>query len=1296
MMLLALTVSIGFTSVPSAAQTAGQGSIQGTVTDSTGAVVSNAKVVATNADTGVSRTQPTTREGVYDLRPIMPGTYTVKVTATGFKTFVQENVVVNALQVVGLNATLEVGQAAETVTVTAAPPQLDTTSATLGSTIATQDYLDLPVMLQTGGASGLQQRDITQVSNLMPGAQVPPGGRSSIIGGTAQRLGELYLDGIALTTGSQQGDNRPVYNIVPFEALGQVQVVTSGFSAEYQGAGMENYSLASGGNQYHGAAFLYDRNTVFDAWTFSAKPGGPNTTKKIVNGVVTTVPGPKTPEHQNEYGFKIGGPVVIPHLFNGHDKLFFFAAYDGTHSYQGANFSALTVPTKKMRTGDFSELLAANGGPGYAIYDPTTLNCPTPSTCTRSQYNYNGQPNVIPPGQLSPITQAMMKWLPEPQTTAITNNYLSGVPQGYNNWIWSTRIDWNVSPRQQISAAVTGGNRRAIPFTASSSAGIPILPYITSTKSIIAGNFAEIEDSYTINPHLVNQIKYGFMYFGGPPVANPTQGIADYAGASFGITGLPKGQAAEDFPAATFTGSNAPNAWNGSTTSSTASNTYEVVDNLAWIKGKHSMTIGMQYQWLEVQASTFDGYSKPLSLTWNTPETGQISGTSYAAGSGYSFASFMIGAVNTSGLTVQPFSKVGGRYHTFSPYFQDDYKVNSKLTLNLGLRWDYLPTYREAANRWSFLNPNIANPITGNMGALQFAGNTGGTGVSCNCSTPAQNYFKNWGPRLGFAYSPNSKTVIRGGFAVLYSHAGGTGGAAGAANGTGSNGFTSTVSFPNGAAGPSAGPAFWLNTNSASAFGPAAYAANSNIGGPNYSLPAIAPISAVSQGLLTGYFVCNAATAAYPQCNGVATGGSGGSGSGIAYPDPYLSGRAPEMDFWNFGIQRELLTNLTLSVNYAGSESHFLAGAATMRGMQAGQLNPSWYGLGTWLSQKATAANVAAATAATGVALPSLPWYQAAAGVNSNATIAHMLTWMPQYSGTTDTWGDVANANYHALQFSLNKRSSRGSSITVNYTFAKNMDDAGTARSGYALPASVTANAKAWAPNRIDYSLSVNHQRNNLEMFGVYALPFGKGGYGADNALVRAVAGGWKLSGIASYWSGLPLAITATCGNYQAYAQGGTCMPDYNPNFSGPVRINGKWGEGITAATLGSKQYLSGYISNSTPANGVGGVACGSSTGPFCNVDNFKIGNVARTAPYGLIGPGEFRLNMAMRRTFPIKDRAHFIFGADCSNVTNSVLFGNNAQNNAIGVNVNNASFGTVGMASSDSRAFQFSGRIEF
>ncbi len=1316
----ALALCLVWTATPVAAQTAGEGSIQGTVTDATGAVIPTATVTATNVATGVSTAQPTTKEGVYAISPLIPGTYMVSVAAPGFKTFVQENIVVDAMQEVGLNAKLGVGKTSESVVVTAAPPELDTTNAVLGATMETNAYSELPVTLSVGGAAGLQQRDITQVSNLMPGAQVPPGGRSSIVGGTAQRLGEPYVDGLATTDASQQGDNRPVFNIVPYEAIAQVQVITSGFSAEYQGAGMENYSLASGGNQFHGAIFLYDRNTAFDAWSFSSKPGGANTTAKIVNGVTTTVPGPKTAERQNEYGFKIGGPITIPHLFNGHNKLFFFATYDGFHSFEGVNFAANTLPTTKMRTGDFSELLAANGGPGYAIYDPTTLTCPTSSTCTRKQYQYNGNLNVIPPGELSPIAQAMMKWLPSPQTTvtstgapAISNNYLSGTPSGYDNWLYSGRFDYDISAKQRLSGAIAGGNRHAIPYTGTSTAGITVLPYLNDSISIVAGHFADLEDTYTINPHLVNQIKYGFLNFGGPPVMNPTEGISQYEPTSFGISGLPAGQASLNFPQSSFSGSNEPTGWGYKASSTTVNQTYEVVDNLAWVKGKHAMTFGLQYQWLEDQSSSFDGYSQAVTFAYSTNETTQISGTSYTS-AGYSFASYMIGAVNGSGLTVQPFSVEGGRYRTMSPYFQDDYKVNSKLTLNLGLRWDWLPTYNEVLDRWSFLNPNIANPITGNMGALQFAGNYGGAGVSCNCSSPVKNYWKNWGPRVGFSYAVNSKTVVRGGFATLYTHAGGVGGAGGAGTGTGNSGFSSTVSFTDGAAGPQAGPAFWLNTVSNSAFASAAgsgytggYVSNANMGGVGYTLPAPAAISSVSQGLLTGYFDCSSATASYPQCNGVAIGGFGGTGSSIAYPDPYLAGRAPEIQFWNFGIERELLPDLTLNVNYAGSESHFLAGASNMRGVQSGQLNPSWFPLGTNLGNAATSANIATAQTASGLTLPSYPWYQTAAVSSTKATIAHMLTWMPQYSGTSDTWGDVANSNYHALQISLTKRESHGSSITVNYTFSKNMDDAGTARSGYAVASSETLNGKAWAADRIDYSRSVNDQPHNLEVFGVYALPFGKGGYGADNAAVKWLAGGWKLSGISSYWAGLPLALTATCSGYEEYLQG-TCMPDANPNYAAsanPVRVNGGWGKGATAATLGSLSYLSGYINKTGTVNangtgaglGVGGVACTTTTGPFCTPGGFMVGDMARTAPYGLRGPGEFRLNLALRRTFPIRgDRTHFIFGVDCANVTNSVLFGNNAQNNQIGVNVTSSSFGTLGFASADSRAFQFSGRLEF
>ena len=1303
-LLLGLTISLLWPAMPAAAQTAGEGSIQGTVTDATGAVIPHATVTATNVATGVSTTQPTTSEGVYAIGPLIPGTYTVTISAPQFKAFVQENIAVNAMQMVGLNAKLQLGKATQTITVTAAPPELDTTNAVLGATMPTSTYTELPVMLTTGGASGLQPRDITQVSNLMPGAQVPPGGRSSIVGGTAQRLGEPYIDGLATTDASQQGDNRPVYNIVPFEAIDQVQVITSGFSAEYQGAGMENYSLASGGNQYHGALFEYDRNTVFDAWTFSAKPGGANTTEKIVNGVTTSVPGPKTPERQNEYGFKVGGPITIPHIFNGHNKLFFFATYDGLHSYQGVNYAANTVPTAKMRTGDFSELLTSNGGPGYTIYDPTTLNCPTSSTCTRQQYDYNGQPNVIPPGEISPITTAMMKWLPAPQTTTITNNILSGVPSGFDDWLYSGRFDYDISAKQRLSGAITGGNRHAIPYTGTSTPGITVLPYLDDSISVVAGHFADLEDTYTINPHLVNQVKYGFLNFGGPPVLNPTEGISTYEPTVFGITGMPAGQATENFPQSSFSGSNEPTGWGYKASSTTVNQTYEVVDNLAWVKGKHAMTFGIQYQWLEDQSDSFDGYSQAVTLAWNTNETGQISGTSYAGSTGYSFASFMIGALNSSGLTVQPFSVEGGRYHTLSPYFQDDYKVNSKLTLNLGLRWDWLPTFNEVLNRWSFLNPNIANPITGNPGALQFAGNYGGTGISCNCNSPVSNYFKNWGPRLGFAYSADSKTVVRGGFATLYTHAGGVGGAGGAGTGTGNSGFNYTVSWADGSAGPQAGPTFWLNTQPASAFGSYGYTANANMGGPGYTLPAPAPISAVSQGALTGYFLCSSATTQYPQCNGVASGGFGGTGSSIAYPDPYLGGRAPEIQFWNFGIERQLQQNVTFDVNYAGSESHFLAGASNMRGVQSGELNPEWFALGTNLTNAATAANVAAATTASGLALPSYPWYQAAAAVSTKATIAHMLTWMPQYSGSSDTWGDVANSNYHALQISLTTHDVRGSSLTVNYTFSKNMDDAGTARSGYGIPASMTLNGKAWAADRIDYSRSVNDQPHNLEVFGVYALPFGKGGYGADNALVRALAGGWKLSGISSYWAGLPLAVTASCSGFEEEGQG-TCMPDANPNFTGHVRINGGWGHGSTAANLGSLQFINGYINKTGTVNsngtgqglGVGGIGCTATTGPFCTPGGFMVGDLARTAPYGLRGPGEYRLNLALRRSFPIKgDRTHFIFGADCANVTNSVLFGNNAQNSEIGATVTSSSFGTLGFASADSRAFQFSGRLEF
>jgi hypothetical protein len=1294
------------------AQTGGDGAITGSVTDSTGAAIPKASVVALNVATGVETKRVSSSDGVYSISPLLPGTYSVTVVSPGFATFKQENLIVNALSTVGLNVSLKAGSEGETITVNDAPPQLETTNATLGGTIENTVYSELPLLI-----SGGQQRDITQFSNLLPGAQVNPGGRSSIIGGTGQRLGELYVDGLPITTLSQQGDNRPVFNIVPLESIDQIRVVTSGFSAEYQGAGLENYNLKAGTNKYHGAVFAYVRNTIFDAWSFSSKPGGGNTQKVVQNGVLVTVPGPKPVEHQLELGYSVGGPIKIPFLFNGHDKLFFYTTYDKFRSRLGVNPSASTVPTTLMRQGNFQELLStANGGLGntanvnYPIYDPTSLaSCTAHSTTgpCRYQYGYGpgatvgpagnpivtspGKVNIIPANQLSPITQYMQKFLPAPTIDTvgvIQNNYLGGIPGGFDNWLYSGRIDYAISDKQRLSASLASGQRHAVPYTATAT-NLPV-PYLATTLSTVQGTLVDFTHSYTISPSIVNVLKYGFIYFGGPPVGNIT-GTTNpklYGLAASGITGLPAGQASDNAANTSFGGSNAPTGWVGNTPSNTnASTTYTLLDNLSWLKGRHSMNIGGQLQWLENNADTADGPSTPTPLNWSTNETASITGTNYTGNTGYSYASFLVGAVGSTSATQQPFGTVGGRFRPGAVYFQDDFKATTKLTFNLGLRWDYLPTYHEVQDRWSFLNPTLVNPITGNLGALQFAGHRG-AGISCECTTPVNTYMKNFGPRLGFAYAVDDKTVFRGGWGVLYSHAGGTGGAGGAGTGTGQAGFNSTVSFADGAAGASAGPAFYLNNN------PAFSQPNANFGGPGYTLPPLAPITATSQAQGTGFYVCSGQN--YAPCNG-ATGTSAGIGTGINFADPYLSGRAPQFEFWNFGMQREVTRNLTVTANYVGSQSHFIAGASNIRGYYAGQLDPKYLALGTNLSKPATAANIAAAQTASGLTLP-IPYagYTAAAVVNTQATIAHMLTWMPQYSGTADTWGtNVANANYNAFQLSIAQRASHGLTFNINYTYSHNIDDAGTQRSGYAIPAAANLAGINYPKNRIDRSLSVNSQPQNLSIYGVYKSPFGKGGIGGDHFVVRALLGGWEMSDIFQYSSGLPLALVGSCTATQNVGQG-TCMPDANPNFQGDVRVNGGWGQGVTAATLGTAKYLQGGLPDSKSGLGLADLPCTASGGPFCNSGDYKIGDLPRVGAYGLRGPGTFRLSTAIRRTFDLSDRAKFIFGVDCQNVTNSVTFGNNSANNQIGVNVNSSTFGTVNFASADPRDFQFSGRFTF
>lgn len=1296
-LILALAVFLGWTCLPAAAQTAGEGALQGTVADPSGAVVPNATVTATNVATNISTVRTSSSAGFFNISPLLPGTYRVQVVAHGFQTLVQDNIVVDALQVRTVNPVLAVGAESEQVTVTAAPPVLDTANATLGLTIENDTYSNLPIQM-----TGSTHRDPTAFGSLTPGAQ--GGTRLPVIGGTGNYLGQLYLDGMPATTVNQQGDNRVVSLAMSVEAVDQFQVLTSTPPAEYMGAGAENFTMKSGGLKYHGQVSDFLRNTVFDTWGFTSKAA----TVHTASG--TLVQAPKPIEHQNELSASFGGKV--PKTGN---KLFFFFAYDKYHARNGANPALYSIPSKAMLSGDFTELNGNVGSGGESgegpdnkpfLFDPTSNSC-SGNVCTRLPFvgvkNGVATYNVIPSGMLSPITKAMASFMPDPSNpSTLYSNYLGGWPKGYDAHTYDWRVDYDLNARQRISSVGIKGDDI---YLNNFSNGMP-LPYVSGTYAKIYPQSYILEHVYTITPNLVNQLKYSFTRFAQPQI-NATDGVKAYAPTTLGIGNLPQGQAGTEFPGATFgttsTFGTAYTAWtsNGAstTTQNVVPNTYAVLDNLQWLKGKHSLTFGFSYLWEEVNSAAPIGYSTELYLNYNGFSTANFADSSNALGAdtGFAFASYMLGAIAGSATKdnaapsfgLYPLSETGGRYHPFAPYFSDSYKVTPKLTVELGLRWDYLPSFHEVKDRWTFFNPKLTNPLTNTPGMLQFAGNYGGAGVSCNCRTPVQTYWKNWGPRLGFAYELTPKTVIRSGAAVVYSQAGGVGGRGGNATGTGQTGFNMSATGPTEiGTGASAGPSYWLNSG------------NTAIFGNGYTYPSAPTPSVAAQELNTGYYLNSS--------NKMVSAGS------VAYADPYLSGRAPEIVLWNFGLERSITPDLTFGINYAGNESHFIVNSGNVpsgqngnaRGYWTHELDPRYLavlgsvkdstGSKPILNAAATPAN-AAIVASYFPNAPAPAFFTAAAQVSSSATVAQMLEPFPQYSGMSDTWGNVGNFSYHSLQLVLSQRMHNGLTFNVNYTYSKNVGDDGTFRSGYAIPAgAISGGTMAFKQDRMDRSLTTISIPNIIHAYGVYQLPFGKGKIGDNSMLVRTLAGGWQFSGIYSYTSGTPLAVTWSGSSGPSVGQ---AMPDVNSAFSGPLRVHGKFGSGPN-----------GYNTCNLGINALGQTGC--TKIQYLNSSGFKqpndvsafdaptggsqpqylIGNAPRSLVYGVRNPYTWDVDAGLRRSFPLHfEQAEFVFEADCINVWNHVTFGNPSAS----WSNNSSTFGTIGSASGN-RDWQFAGHINF
>lgn len=1055
-------------------QIAGSGTIQGTISDSSGAVIPVAAVTAINMATGVETARPTTAAGFYVLSPLPAGEYTVKVTAPGFQTLNQQHVVVDATANVGLNLELKVGSASETVTVEGTAVALHTEDATLGGSIGNRVYNALPLSMGTG-----VPRDPTMFIALVPGvaavATQASGPSYTSFNGAHEETNELYLEGVAMTFPNQQGDTRNLSLAVSVEAVEQFQVEVNGQKAMYQGQGMHNYVLKSGANLFHGTAFEYFRNTALDARGFFS---------------------PFVPvDHQNEFGGNIGGPIKK-------DKIFFFTNYSGYYYKTSTAPVFLSVPTVAERAGDFS-------GVPTTIYDPASNAC-NGAICSKQPF----AGNLIPANRISSVARSFQSYMVAPSTSGLLNNYLSTLPKSLHTNNVTSKVDLNLSAsnrlfvlfaRGKYSTDYTGNltpTGTALPLPYNSSAGV-----VQEIPTI-----AQIHHTHVFTPSLLNDASFGLMRIWIPIISNTAAGAYP---AKAGLTGLPPGNAALQFPAINFTGPNAPINWATTGPFNEAENNFTFQDNVQWIHGKHAVTFGFQIQRLQDNRTPADTGSN-ASFTFANNETAGFSPTgTLLATTGNAYASYLLGAVNASAITQNSVVVFGARYHDYSAFIQDDWRVVPRLTVNVGLRYDLLGPSREVKNRMSFLDPNMANPAaSGAPGALQFAGHGAGT---CNCDVPYDTHYLNFEPRLGIAYSLNSKTVIRTSFTLNVTHGAAGVGGNGAGAGPGLLGFNAAAAFSSPATGL---PAFYWDQ-----------------GVPAFQHPPF---------LNPGYGV------------GFTTTNPTGAVS-MPYASPSLAAKPPYYMNWGFGIQRQLSTDMTFGAAYSASVGHFLPGNADI-GIWSNSISPRYLALGSLLGVQATPANIAAAQAIIpGVSLPF---------ANFQGTIGQMLKPFPQYSAVTYYSGDLGNSTYNSLQLTFERRFAKGFTTQVGYTFSKEIDNSIGVASHIGA---VGGNRNPFAGG-LDKGLGAIDRRHVAHATFLYALPFGKGhAIGSGNAVVRNLVSGWQFSGILTFTTGIPLAIIGSGCNTPGILS--TCMASYNPSFSGPVRINGAYGTG-NALSPGAVSYF--------------------------------------------------------------------------------------------------------------------------
>jgi hypothetical protein len=1195
---------LGVILVGLAAAQSDRGSIAGSILDSTGAAITGASVTLTGEATGSVYKTVSSSTGGYRVNDLAIGRYDVAVEATGFKKSVQKGVEIQINTVASLNITLQPGNVQEEVTVLADAPTVQTDSSDIGTVVEDKQIHDLPLSLNATGQSFVRSPETFIF--LTPGtigqgtnSDHPAAGvyESKISGG--QNFGsEVLLDGASV----QRSDSGTAFDQTApsVEALTEFKVTTSTPSAEFghTSGGVESFTTKSGTNHYHGSGFELWRNEILDA-----QPWGNDYANSLANyqndqinawngnpanagnqgALVALIRKPR--DRQNDFGGSLGGPVDIPHIYNGHDKTFFFFAWEQYRNWAGLTNSLETLPSPAELGGDFSALvgpglLDSSGNPvinpcngqqvlqGQIFNPATTQTVMVGGVAETCRLPFPG--NVLTPS--STVAQNVLKYVPGADrggagVGGMINDYLNPAAMQHILTTQTTfRIDENVTQKNKLFFSYSSREQN----------------YLNGAYQDLPG---PIGDDY-LNYYFTHYLRFGWDYIISPTVLNHlTVGFnrvyTAAKGPSVNGTDWPQALGISNasgpvFPQFQFNGGQYGinySEWDaGNSDTIQVPNALIVADSVSWTKGRHSFKFGVDWRSYQYSAEAAAA-SSPTYIFYNYQTSfAPPSQNPSTVSTGDPFASFLLGLPNQQSLTVYShFPRWQQNY--FASFVQDDFKARKDLTLNLGLRWDIETPRHEATGAQSVLSLTAPNPLTpGQPGATIFG--KGATG--------ATTYFKDIGPRIGFAYAPGkwANTVIRGAYSIYYAPLTYSDFGYDLTNGTSVNpNFISTDNF-------------------------------STIQSLDAGFPAYTPPPNLSASLNT--FTYN----------------------GQYYVAPNW-GKAGMVQNWDIEVQHQITSDLILSAGYIGQHATRLRSNLA----EINTPNPAYNYLGAALGYQVDGSdgnNGPAILSSLGITVPS--WFTPGWGSGtSNNVIGQLLRPYPQFGPITSNCclENLGQSTYNAFQTKLERRFRNGLNLLASYTYSKTFTDAD---SSFSTETGFNSNVfGAQNPYNLNGEKALSYQDvpHAFVVSYMYELPAGHGKRYFNHGVGSEVLGGWQISGVQRYQSGAPTVINEyatpnpySTGNYryslipgqtpfgtgkwttanQVNANGGLLLTGVSPNplgsqYPGTPQFTGGWNSGCAEGKVGA-----GLFSPNGPTLGPGN--CGAYLDP----------SAATALPSGAIG----------------------------------------------------------------------------